>query len=103
LSSKKHWYSRNKKITKRSDYKGGKTGTLIKTKTELCILPIMMGCYNLTGRNGINIPSNSDVKSVEIDSSGKIYIGSYNEFGYFKGIQKENWITIHYLNSLTKK
>jgi hypothetical protein len=35
-----------------------------------------------------SVPSNSDVKSVEIDSSGKIYIGSYNEFGYFKANSK---------------
>jgi ligand-binding sensor domain-containing protein len=49
-----------------------------------------------------SVPSNSDVKSVEIDSSGKIYIGSYNEFGYFKANSRKT-DTIHYLNSLTKK
>jgi hypothetical protein len=44
-----------------------------------------------------SVPSNSDVKSVEIDSSGKIYIGSYNEFGYFKANSKGTGH--YYLNS----
>jgi len=34
------------------------------------------------------LPNNSEIRSVKIDSSGKIFVGGYNEFGYFKANAK---------------
>ena len=30
------------------------------------------------------LPNQSVIRTVEIDDSGKIFVGGYNEFGYFK-------------------
>jgi ligand-binding sensor domain-containing protein/DNA-binding CsgD family transcriptional regulator len=76
---------------KRSDYKGGtQNWDIDQDQNGAMYFANNDGLLQFDGTewHKYSVPSNSDVKSVEIDSSGKIYIGSYNEFGYFKANSK---------------
>ncbi len=39
-----------------------------------------------------NLPNSSEIKTVKIDASGKIFVGGYNEFGYFEANDKGKMI-----------
>jgi len=44
--------------------------------------------YDGTSWNKYTTPSSTSIRSIKIDDSGKIFVGGYNEFGYFKSNSK---------------
>lgn len=75
---------------KKSDYFGGaqnweigqdKLGNMYFANTEGMLQ------YNGTSWSKYPIP-NGTVRSLKVDKSGRIYVGGYNEFGYFEANQK---------------
>jgi ligand-binding sensor domain-containing protein len=102
LSSKKH-YSEIKKITKGQTTRRYANWDIDQDQNGAMYFANNDGLLQFDGTewHKYSVPSNSDVKSVEIDSSGKIYIGSYiMNLVILKRIQGK-LVTIHY--PLTKK
>jgi hypothetical protein len=44
--------------------------------------------YDGTSWNKYTTPNPTSIRSIKIDNSGKIFVGGYNEFGYFKSNSK---------------
>lgn len=85
---------------KRTDYKGGtQNWNIDQDKNGNIYFANNNGLFQYDGTlwHKYNVP-NSGIKSIKVEDSGKIYIGSYNEFGYFKSDLKGK---LHYF-SLSK-
>lgn len=71
----------------RSDYKGGtQNWNIDQDKDDNLYFANNEGLFQYDGTVWTKyiLPNKSVIRSVKTDSSGKIYVGGYNEFGYFK-------------------
>jgi DNA-binding CsgD family transcriptional regulator/ligand-binding sensor domain-containing protein len=76
---------------KRSDYKGGtQNWDIDQDKNGNLYFANNNGLFQFDGSSWrkYNIPNSSAVRCVKIDNSGKIFVGGYSEFGYFKSNSK---------------
>lgn len=76
---------------KRSDYKGGtQNWDIDQDKNGNLYFANNNGLFQFDGSSWrkYNIPNSTAVRCVKIDNSGKIFVGGYNEFGYFKANSK---------------
>ena len=48
------------------------------------------------------MPNSKEVRSLKIDATGRIYVGGYNEFGYFKANAKGK-LQYHSVSSMLSK
>lgn len=70
----------------RSDYKGGtQNWNIDQDKDDNLYFANNEGLFQYDGTvwTKYTLPNKSVIRSVKTDSSGKIYVGGYNEFGYF--------------------
>ncbi|BAX82602.1 triple tyrosine motif-containing protein [Labilibaculum antarcticum] len=71
----------------RSEYKGGtQNWDIAQTPNGLLYFANNEGVLEFDGNNWrvISMPNNSVVRSLAVDSSGQVFVGAYNEFGYLK-------------------
>lgn len=90
---------------KRNDYKGGtQNWDIDQDKKGNLYFANNNGLLKFDGTNWhkYSLPNNLAIRSLKIDESGKIYIGSNNEFGYFISNEKGDLI-YHSLSDLFKK
>lgn len=91
---------------KRTDYKGGTQNWNIDQDNK--------GNMYFANNNGLfqfdgaswhqyTLPNHSGIRSIKIHPSGKIYVGNYNEFGYFKSDSKGKLIYFSLSKFLDKK
>lgn len=76
---------------KRSDYKGGtQNWDIDQDKNGNLYFANNNGLFQFDGSSWrkYNIPNSIAVRCVKIDNSGKIFVGGYTEFGYFKPTSK---------------
>lgn len=76
---------------KRTDYKGGtQNWDIDQDKDGNLYFANNSGLFQFDGNSWTkySLPNQSVIRTVEIDNSGKIYVGGYNEFGYFKSDSK---------------
>jgi DNA-binding CsgD family transcriptional regulator/ligand-binding sensor domain-containing protein len=76
---------------KREDYKGGtQNWNIDQDKNGTIYFANNSGLFQFDGAfwHKYTLPNNSGIRSIKIHSSGKIYVGNYNEFGYFKSNSK---------------
>jgi DNA-binding CsgD family transcriptional regulator len=76
---------------KRSDYKGGtQNWDIDQDKNGNLYFANNNGLFQFDGSSWrkYNIPNSTAVRCVKIDDSGKIFVGGYSEFGYFKSNAK---------------
>src|SRR3970040_1154625 len=72
---------------KRSDYKGGtQNWDIDQDKNGNLYFANNNGLFQFDGStwNNYPLPNPPDTRCVKIDPSGKIFIGGYSEFGYYK-------------------
>tara|TARA_R110000868_G_scaffold67582_3_gene200420 strand:- start:1742 stop:4615 length:2874 start_codon:yes stop_codon:yes gene_type:complete len=72
---------------KRTDYKGGtQNWNIDQDKNGNLYFANNNGLFQFDGTSWRKyiLPNSTAVRSLKIDDSGKIYVGGYNEFGYFK-------------------
>lgn len=72
---------------KRTDYKGGtQNWNIDQDKNGNLYFANNNGLFQFDGSawRKYSLPNSPDTRCVKIDSSGKIFIGGYSEFGYFK-------------------
>jgi DNA-binding CsgD family transcriptional regulator len=72
---------------KRSDYKGGtQNWNIDQDENDNVYFANNDGLFQFDGSvwSKYTLPNKSVVRSIKTDKSGKIYVGGYNEFGYFK-------------------
>lgn len=91
---------------KRSEYKGGtQNWSIDQDKNGYIYFANNSGLIQFDGLNWhkYSLPNKSEIRSVKIDQSGRIYIGGNNEFGYFQTNEK-GVLEYHSLStSLSKK
>lgn len=76
---------------KRSDYRGGtQNWGMDQDKDGTIYFANNAGLFQFDGSswNSYKLPNNSSIRSLKIGNGGKIYVGGYNEFGYFKANEK---------------
>lgn len=76
---------------KRTDYKGGtQNWNIDQDKNGNMYFANNTGLLQFDGSTWTkyNLPTSSDIRCLKIDASGKIFVGGYNEFGYFKANSK---------------
>jgi DNA-binding CsgD family transcriptional regulator/ligand-binding sensor domain-containing protein len=76
---------------KRTDYKGGtQNWNVDQDKNGNLYFANNHGLFQFDGSSWHKyaLPNNSVIRCVKIENSGKIYVGGYNEFGYFKSNPK---------------
>ena len=76
---------------KRTDYKGGtQNWSVDQDNNGNLYFANNDGLFQYDGSfwNKYTLPNNSVIRCVKIENSGKIYVGGYNEFGYFKANSK---------------
>jgi DNA-binding CsgD family transcriptional regulator len=76
---------------KRSDYKGGtQNWNIDQDKNGNLYFANNNGLFQFDGSSWTKyaVPNLESIRSLKIDDSGKIYVGGYNEFGYFKSNPK---------------
>ena len=76
---------------KRTDYKGGTQNWNIDQDDNGNIyFANNNGLFQFDGTfwHKYTLPNHSGIRSIKIDSSGRIFVGNYNEFGYFKSNSK---------------
>jgi len=76
---------------KRTDYKGGtQNWNIDQDKIGNLYFANNNGLFQFDGSSWhkYSLPNGSVIRCVKIDSSGKIFVGGYNEFGYFKSNTK---------------
>ncbi|MDR7208227.1 triple tyrosine motif-containing protein [Flavobacterium piscis] len=81
----------NVKNYKRTEYKGGtQNWNIDQDKNGNVYFANNSGLIQFDGSSWRTylLPNNEPVKSLKIDSSGKIFVGGNNEFGYFKANNK---------------
>lgn len=72
---------------KKSEYKGGtQNWNIDQDKNGNLYFANNNGLFEFDGSTWrkYNVPNSITIRSVKIDDSGRIYIGAYDEFGYFK-------------------
>lgn len=72
---------------KRTDYKGGtQNWDIDQDKSGNLYFANNNGMYQFDGSSWrkYTLPNSNAVRSIKIDKSGKIFVGGYSEFGYFK-------------------
>ncbi|OMQ11020.1 triple tyrosine motif-containing protein [[Flexibacter] sp. ATCC 35103] len=90
---------------KRADYRGGTQNWSIDQDGK--------GNMYFANNNGLiqfdgsswhkfSLPTQTEIRSLKIDSKGKIFVGGNNEFGYFKNDEKGN-LKYHSLSDLVEK
>ncbi|HMI07580.1 MAG TPA: triple tyrosine motif-containing protein [Flavobacterium sp.] len=80
---------------KRSDYKGGtQNWNIDQDKNGNIYFANNDGLFQFDGSswNNYKLPNNSAIRSLKIASDGRIFVGGYNEFGYFKANEKGKFI-----------
>lgn len=90
---------------KKSDYKGGtQNWNIDQDKNGNIYIANNNGLLHFDGNTWTNyqIPNSTEIKSVKIDPSGKIFVGSWNEFGYFIPNSKGK-LKYHSLSAILKK
>ena len=76
---------------KRVDYKGGtQNWNIDQDKNGNIYFANNSGLFQFDGSTWTkySLPTFSDIRCLKIDASGKIFVGGYNEFGYFKANSK---------------
>ena len=76
---------------KRNDYKGGtQNWNIDQDKNGTIYFANNNGLFQFDGAfwYKYTLPNHSGIRSIKIDATGKIYVGNYNEFGYFKSDSK---------------
>lgn len=76
---------------KRTDYKGGtQNWDIEQDKDGNLYFANNSGLFQFDGSSWIKytLPNQSVIRTIEIHNSGKIFVGGYNEFGYFKSDSK---------------
>lgn len=76
---------------KRTDYKGGtQNWDIDQDKDGNLYFANNSGLFQFDGSSWIKytLPNQSVIRTIEIHDSGKIFVGGYNEFGYFKSNSK---------------
>lgn len=76
---------------KRIDYKGGtQNWDIDQDKDGNLYFANNSGLFQFDGSSWIKytLPNQSVIRTIEIHNSGKIFVGGYNEFGYFKSDSK---------------
>lgn len=76
---------------KRTDYKGGtQNWNIDQDKNGNIYFANNNGLFQFDGTSWKNykLPNNSAIRSLKIADNGKIYVGGYNEFGYFEASEK---------------
>jgi DNA-binding CsgD family transcriptional regulator/ligand-binding sensor domain-containing protein len=76
---------------KRTDYKGGtQNWNIDQDKNGNLYFANNNGLFQFDGSSWHKyiLPNNSVIRCVKIEDSGKIFVGGYNEFGYFKSNSK---------------
>jgi DNA-binding CsgD family transcriptional regulator len=87
---------------KRSDYRGGtQNWNIDQDRQGNLYFANNAGLLQFDGAtwNKFDLPNHSYVRSVKVDDTGRIYVGGYNEFGYFSPNEK-GALTYHSLASL---
>lgn len=72
---------------KRTDYKGGtQNWNIDQDKNDNIYFANNNGLFQFDGSSWrkYSLPNYSFIRSIKIDDSGRIYVGGYNEFGYFE-------------------
>lgn len=90
---------------KRSDYKGGtQNWSIDQDKNGNMFFANNNGLIQFDGTNWhkYSLPTQTEIRSLKIDSSGKIFVGGNNEFGYFQNDSKGN-LKYHSLSDLIDK
>lgn len=90
---------------KRSDYKGGtQNWSIDQDKKGNMYFANNNGLIQFDGSNWhkYSLPTQTEIRSLKIDSSGKIFVGGNNEFGYFQNNLKGN-LKYHSLSDLIDK
>lgn len=73
-----------------------RTGPWRREPTDLCISGTTGDYSNLTVHAGLYpLPTNLAVRSIYIDSNNRIYVGSFEEFGYFEA-NPQNKLVIYF-------
>ena len=91
---------------KRTDYKGGTQNWNIDQDNNGNIyFANNNGLFQFDGAfwHKYTLPNHSGIRSIKIDNSGKIYVGNYNEFGYFKSDSKGKLVYFSLSKFLDKK
>jgi ligand-binding sensor domain-containing protein/DNA-binding CsgD family transcriptional regulator len=91
---------------KRNDYKGGtQNWNIDQDKNGNIYFANNNGLFQFDGAfwHEYTLPNHSGIRSLKIDASGKIYVGNYNEFGYFKTDPKGKLIYFSLSKFLNKK
>jgi ligand-binding sensor domain-containing protein/DNA-binding CsgD family transcriptional regulator len=76
---------------KKSDYKGGtQNWNIDQDKKGHLYFANNNGLFQFDGATWrkYSLPDSSSIRSLKVDLSGKIFVGGYNEFGYFKANEK---------------
>lgn len=76
---------------KRSDYKGGtQNWNIDQDKNGNLYFANNNGLLQFDGTswNNYRLPNNSAIRSLKINADGRIFVGGYNEFGYFRANPK---------------
>jgi DNA-binding CsgD family transcriptional regulator len=91
---------------KRSDYKGGtQNWNIDQDENDNVYFANNDGLFQFDGSvwSKYTLPNKSVVRSIKTDKSGKIYVGGYNEFGYFKPNTNGQLVYFSLSKYLTKK
>ena len=91
---------------KRNDYKGGtQNWNIDQDKNGNMYFANNNGLFQFDGAfwHKYTLPNHSGIRSIKIDSSGKIFVGNYNEFGYFKSDSKGKLVYFSLSKFLDKK
>ena len=91
---------------KRTDYKGGtQNWNIDQDKNGNMYFANNNGLFQYDGTlwHKYTLPNHSGVRSIKIQESGKIYVGNYNEFGYFQSDLKGKLVYFSLSKFLDKK
>jgi DNA-binding CsgD family transcriptional regulator len=90
---------------KPSDYKGGTQNWGIdQDKNDNLYFANNAGLFQFDGFNWtkLSLPNHPSVRAVKVNGDNKIYVGGYNEFGYFKTGEKGKLVYYSLINLLTE-
>jgi DNA-binding CsgD family transcriptional regulator len=90
---------------KRSDYKGGtQNWNIDQDANENIYFANNEGLFQFDGTvwSKYELPNKSVVRSIKTDRTGRIYVGGYNEFGYFKANNEGHLVYYSLSKFLTK-
>ncbi|MEP6803254.1 MAG: regulator, partial [Flavobacterium sp.] len=90
---------------KRADYRGGtQNWSIDQDKNGNMYFANNNGLIQFDGSSWhkFSLPTQTEIRSLKIDSSGKIFVGGNNEFGYFQNDEKGN-LKYHSVSDLVDK